>query len=162
MTTFPVPEGNEKVKPHAGVRYMPSADYPGWHCWDIPASGRFHETVGPLIVKADGEGRGRCRMWVEESHLNLGGAMHGGAILTFIDMALFAAGFAAGADTRNAVTLDCHTQFISPGRARTSLDAEVELIRETGRLAFFRGLVVQDEVTVAAFTATLRKGRREA
>jgi hypothetical protein len=33
----------------------------------------------------------------------------------------------------------------------------VEVLRETGRLVFLRGLVVQDEDMVASFTATIRK-----
>lgn len=147
--------------PHAGVRYEPDPDNPGWYRWDIPQNGRFHEIVGSLIVRPEGDRRGRCRMWVEDRHLNLGGAMHGGAILTFIDMALYAGGYVAGADTARAVTLDCAVQFIAAGRAGSSLDAEVELIRETGRLIFFRGLVVQGEETIASFGATLRKARLE-
>ncbi len=110
-----------------------------------------------MIVQPAGEARGRCRIFPDERHTNLGGMLHGGAILTFIDMALFAGGRVAGADTKKAVTLDCAVQFISPGRPGRPLDAEVELLRETGRLAFFRGLVLQGGETVASFTGTLRK-----
>jgi uncharacterized protein (TIGR00369 family) len=139
------------------VRHYPDPDHPGWHAWDLPKDGRFHETIGRMIVQPAGEGRGRCRIFPDESHTNRGGMLHGGAILTFIDMALFAGGRVAGASTRRAVTLDCAVQFLSPGRAGVPLDAEVELLRETGRLAFFRGLVVQEGETIAAFTGTLRK-----
>jgi uncharacterized protein (TIGR00369 family) len=149
-----------EITPHPEVRYEPDPDNPGWHLWGLPDNGRFHETLAPLIVRPDGDRRGVCRMRVEDRHLNLGGAMHGGAILAFIDMALFVGGFAAGADTARAVTLDCSVQFISPAKAGEPLDAEVELIRETGRLAFFRGLVVQAGETIASFGATLRKGAR--
>jgi acyl-coenzyme A thioesterase PaaI-like protein len=62
-----------------------------------------------------------------------------------------------GANVARAVTLDCSAQFLSPGEIGHPLDAEVELMRETGRLAFFRGRVLQDETLVAAFTGTLRK-----
>src|SRR4051812_42200666 len=110
-----------------------------------------------MIVQPAGEGRGRCRIFPDETHTNLGGMLHGGAILTFIDMALFAGGRVAGANTKRAATLDCAVQFIGPGRAGSPLDAEGELHRETGRLAFFRGLVVQEGETIASFTGTLRK-----
>jgi hypothetical protein len=33
----------------------------------------------------------------------------------------------------------------------------VELLRETGRLAFLRGLIVQDDDIVASFEGTVRK-----
>ena len=88
---------------------------------------------------------------------NLGDAVHGGAILTFIDMALFAGGHMAGMTDTDAVTLELSTQFIGAGRLGAPMDAEVELLRETGRLLFLRGLVVQGDHKVAAFAGTIRK-----
>ena len=41
------------------------------------------------------------------------------------------------------------------------LDAEVELLRETKRLAFFAGKVVQEGELVAAFSGALRKSSRD-
>jgi acyl-coenzyme A thioesterase PaaI-like protein len=87
--------------------------------------------------------------------------VHGGAILTFIDMALFAGGRMAGADVNRAVTLDLSTRFLSPGRIGVPLDAEVELLRETGRLIFLDGRVTQDGELVASFTGALRKAARK-
>jgi uncharacterized protein (TIGR00369 family) len=146
---------------HPSVRHYPDPDHPGWFTWDLPKDGRFHNIIGRMLVQPAGEGRGRCRIFPDESHTNMGGMLHGGAVLTFIDMALFAGGRVAGADTKRAVTLDCATQFLSPGRPGLPLDAEVELLRETGRLAFFRGLVVQEGEIVASFTGTLRKFSRK-
>ncbi len=99
-------------------------------------------------------------MFPERRHSNLGDMVHGGAILTFIDMAFFAGGRLAGADVMRAVTLDCNVRFLSPGRIGVPLDAEVELLRETKRLAFFAGRVVQEGELVAHFTGTLRKSTR--
>ena len=87
--------------------------------------------------------------------------VHGGAILTFIDMALFAGGRLAGAKVVRAVTLDLSTRFLLPGRIGVPLDAEVELLRETKRLAIMQGKVVQEGELVAAFSGTLRKAARE-
>ena len=89
---------------------------------------------------------------------NLGNVTHGGAILTFIDMAMFAGGHLAGADIAYSVTLDLSAQFLSPARLGEPLDATVELLRETRRLAFMRGLVLQGEGIVASWSGTLRKG----
>ena len=99
-------------------------------------------------------------MFPEERHANLGDMVHGGAILTFIDMAFFAGGRLAGAEVVRAVTLDCSVRFLSPGRIGIPLDAEVELLRETKRLAFFAGKVVQAGELVAAFSGALRKSSR--
>lgn len=144
---------------HPDIHHIPSPDHPGWWTWDLPLNRRYSATLGPLLVRPDGPGRARCRMVPDGSHSNIGDTVHGGALLTFIDMAFFAGGYMAGFADVEAVTLDTAVQFIGAGRLGLPLDAEVELLRETGRLAFMRGLVVQDGATVASFTGTLRKMR---
>jgi len=143
------------------IRHRPDPDHPGWWTWDIAeAPERFNLVIGKMIVRPDGPGRAVLRMFPEERHLNLQDVVHGGAILTFVDMAFFAGGRVAGADIMGAVTLDCSVRFITPGRAGTPMDARIELLRETRRLAVFTGRVVQGEELVAHFTGTLRKGSR--
>jgi acyl-coenzyme A thioesterase PaaI-like protein len=85
--------------------------------------------------------------------------MHGGALLGFIDCALFAAARGLGVlQAGGAVTLDLATQFIGGAALDRPVEARVELLRETGRLLFLRGLIAQDETpTIASFSATLRK-----
>lgn len=142
---------------HPLIRHGPDPDHPGWWSWDFEDDSKFHSVVGKLLVRADGPGRATCRMFPDERHSNLGDMVHGGAILTFIDMALFAGGRLAGAQVIRAVTLDLSTRFLSRGRIGAPLDAEVELLRETKRLAFFAGKVVQEGELVAHFSGALRK-----
>ena len=144
------------------INHRPDPDHPGWWTWDLRRElpERFNATIGKLLVRPDGPGRATVRMFPEERHSNLGNMVHGGAILTFVDMAFFAGGRVAGADIFHAVTLDCSVRFLSPGRIGVAMDAEVELLRETKRLAIFTGRVVQGEELVAHFTGTLRKGSR--
>ncbi|TFI58855.1 PaaI family thioesterase [Sphingomonas parva] len=144
---------------HPQIRHAPDPDHPGWSTWDLPGDGRFASTVGKLLVRAEAPARARVRMFPGEAHTNLSGAMHGGAVMTFIDMAFFAGGALAGADVAFAVTLDCETRFLAPGKPGTPLDAEVEILRETGRLVFLRGLLVQDGAAIASFSGTLRKAK---
>lgn len=147
---------------HPAIRHEPDPDHPGWWSWDIADDAKFHAVIGKLLARADGPGRASCRMFPEPRHANLGNMVHGGAILTFIDMAFFAGGRMAGAEVIRAVTLDCNVRFLSPGRIGVPLDAEVELLRETKRLAFFAGKVVQAGELVAAFSGALRKASRPA
>ncbi len=120
---------------------------------------RYNGTVlGNMIVRSEGEGKARLRMFPGHRHSNLGNAVHGGTTLGFIDVALFGAARVFGLiDTGFAVTLDLSVQFIGAGKLDIPLDAEVELLRETRRLLFLRGLVVQGEDMVASFAGTIRK-----
>ncbi|WP_205479057.1 PaaI family thioesterase [Sphingomonas arenae] len=141
----------------SGAREDP--DHPGWWSWeDIPADS-FAAATGKLLFRPDGPGRGIVRMFPTEKHLNLGGSLHGGAVMSFIDMALFGGGRCAGMSRAHYVTLDLTTKFLSRGRAGVPLDAHVELIRQTRSLAFLQGVVKQDGEACYSFTGTLKKLR---
>ena len=143
---------------HPLIRHQPDPDHPGWWTWDVTGPERYNSTIGKLLVRAEGPGRARCRIFPETLQSNLGNVVHGGAILTFVDMALFAGGKLAGVDIAHSVTLDLSAQFLAPAELGRPLDCSVELLRETKRLAFMRGLVEQEETIVAAWSGTLRKG----
>ncbi len=132
-------------------------DHPGWHSWQLKDATRYNGFLGKLIVRRE-DGKARVRMFPQRVHSNLQDAVHGGTTLGFIDVALFAASRMFGLiEAGTAVTLDLSTQFIGSGRMGQPLDAEVELLRETRRLIFMRGLVVQGPDTIAAFAGTIRK-----
>lgn len=133
-------------------------DHPGWHSWRLKDDSRYNGFLGELIVRREGE-KARVRMFPQRVHTNLQDSIHGGATLGLIDVSLFAASRMMGIiEAGTAVTLDLSTQFIGTGSAGTPLDAEVELLRETRRLIFMRGLVVQGDNKIAAFAGTIRKG----
>lgn len=133
-------------------------DGEGWTSFALADPTRFHAFLAPLRFRAEGERTARVRMTPRQDHSNMRDAVHGGATLAFIDMALFVASRSFGLTTPGtAVTLDLSTQFITEARLDQPLDAVVELLRETGRLLFMRGLVVQDQGTVASFAGTIRK-----
>jgi acyl-coenzyme A thioesterase PaaI-like protein len=138
--------------------YGDDPDHPGWSRWTITDSTRFNSIFGPLSVKLE-EGIARVRFEPGHIHTNLRGHVHGGALLGFIDMAMFAAGRSFGVLTAGtAATLDLTTQFIAGAPLENGpIEARVELLRETGRLLFLRGLIVQGDTVTTSFTGTIRK-----
>jgi len=137
--------------------------HPGWRRWSLTDPTRFNTLIGPMMLRVDGEGASavaRVRMTPEHRHSNLRNNVHGGALLAFIDVALFAAARGLGLiRAGTAVTLDLSTQFIGGGRIGEPIEAQVELLKETGRLLFLRGLVVQGDPDerIVAFSGTIRK-----
>lgn len=138
----------------------------GWISWNLKDKGRFNSFIEPLTVRlesptADGRPCARVRMLPQRRHSNLGDNVHGAVTLALVDVALFAASHQFGSlDAGHSVTLDLSTQFVGGGRIDEPLDALVELVRETGRLIFLRGLVVQgegDSHIVLSFAGTIRK-----
>jgi acyl-coenzyme A thioesterase PaaI-like protein len=139
-------------------RYEDDPDLPGWKRWQFRDATRYNAFIEPLHVRVEGD-IARVRMLPRHDHSNMRGHVHGGALLGFMDVALFAAARGFGVlGAGGAVTLDLSAQFIGGGLIGVPLEARIELLRETGRMLFLRGLVVQDDVpTIASFTGTLRK-----
>ncbi|MGL5837818.1 MAG: PaaI family thioesterase [Sphingorhabdus sp.] len=138
----------------------------GWLSWNLNDQTRFNAFIEPLSVRleaplADSRPCARVRMHPTRKHSNLGDNVHGAVTLALIDVALFAAAHQFGSlNAGFSVTLDLSTQFVGGGRINEPLDAVVEQVRETKRLIFLRGMVVQghgDEHIVAAFSGTIRK-----
>jgi acyl-coenzyme A thioesterase PaaI-like protein len=139
----------------------PAAGQPGWREWQPSDPTRFNSLLGSIVYRLDGA-IVRVRMTPGRTHSNVRDAVHGGVTLAFVDISLFAAARALGVVTAGtAVTLGLDTQFIGEGMIDHPIEAQVELLRETGRLLFLRGLVVQPDGggdrTIAAFSATIRK-----
>ena len=134
-------------------------DHPGWYSWgDFPRSS-FASATGRLLFKPDGPGRGIARIFPTEAHMNMGGSLHGGSVMSFIDMSMFAGGLCAGMDPGHFVTLDLTTHFLARGQPGTPLDAHVELVRQTGGHAFLQGVVKQNGENCYSFSGTLKRMR---
>ena len=140
----------------------PDPEHPGWLTWQLRDERRYNgQILGKLLLRAGDKDKAWVRMFPELRHSNYSNNLHGGTVLGFIDVALFGAARMFGMiDAGPAVTVDLSVQFIGPGLIDTPLDADVELLRETGRLLFLRGLVVQGDDRVAAFSGTIRKPSR--
>lgn len=139
----------------------PDPDHEGWYSWGDFPRGSFAAQTGRLLFKPDGPSRALTRMFPEEAHQNMGGSIHGGAVMSFIDMSLFAGGRCAGMAEGHYVTLDCHTRFVARGRIGVPLDAHVHLLKQTrGGLVFFEGHCEQEGEICYAFTGTLKRVTR--
>jgi uncharacterized protein (TIGR00369 family) len=151
-------EGLEDVGLPRGA--TPDADNPGWYSWgDFPPSS-FAAATGRLLFKPDGPRRGLTRMFPTEAHMNMGGSIHGGAVMSFIDMSMFAGGLCAGMESGHYVTLDLTTHFLARGQAGSPLEAHVELVKQTRGHVFLQGVVKQNGENCYSFSGTLKRVNR--
>ncbi|MEH3123020.1 MAG: PaaI family thioesterase [Sphingomonas phyllosphaerae] len=140
----------------AALPFKPDPNDPGWLSWVPRDSTRYNGFLERILVRRDGP-VGHVRMFPTHEHSNIADIVHGGVTLGFIDCAMFVTMRLIGdVGTGPALTLELSTQFLGPGHLGRALDAEVELLRETRRLASLRGIVHQDADKVAAFSGTIR------
>ena len=135
-------------------------DHPGWLSWGHPPPATFVAATGKFVFRSEGPGQARVRWFPDDSHVNMGGSIFGGAILSFIDLALFAGGRCAGMGPGHYVTLDLATHFIARGEVNVPMDAVVRIVGETkGGMVFLSGHCEQGERTTHSFTGTLKRIR---
>ncbi len=140
--------------------YQPADNMPGFWTWDLKEPGLYNDLLGPLYVRRLESGHAQMRMVPGRRHGNLDNVVHGGTILGFIDIALFGGAHLYGLNIAgNSSTIELQTQFISGGIIDKALDCDVELLRETRRLIFLRGIVHQNGGAhlVASFSGIIRK-----
>ena len=137
----------------------PDPDNPGWNHWNLKDPTLFNGAVmGRLITRVDPDGKARLRMFPQRRHENLQGIIHGAVTLSLIDISLFTTMHTLGVgDAGPSVTLELSTQFVGGGDPTQPLDAVTEIVRETGKLVFVRGMVEQASNVIASYSGIVRK-----
>ncbi len=133
------------------------ADYQKWEGFDP-----FEEHTGPFYYREASPGRFSCAFPAERRHVNASGAIHGGCLMSFADYSLFV--FAKPAlTTGSAVTISFASEFVDAGFEGDFVEAEGEMVRETGSLIFSRGTVFtrrgEQMITLLTFSGVLKKIR---
>src|SRR5205809_6883881 len=62
-------------------------EWAGWKAY--PGGDPFEDLAGPFYYRISDDGRPLCAFRAEKKHLNGGGFLHGGLVMTFADFALF-------------------------------------------------------------------------
>jgi uncharacterized protein (TIGR00369 family) len=133
------------------------SDHSGWYEWRVP--GAFNrEVIGTLLVREEADGVARTRIFPAAHMGNVHGLIHGGIVTALADATLFAGpGLLTGQDLGASVTVELSVQFIGAGSMDEPLDGLVSVLRETGRMLFLQGKIVQGDNTVAGFSGIIRK-----
>jgi len=117
--------------------------------WVRGSGENFVGLVGPFWARLDGDAT-RYGFLAERRHLNRGGRVHGGMVMTFADQALGNAALAANED-RPQVTVQLDTHFISGVKEGEFVEARCRVVRKTQALLFMAAeLVVAGRVVATS------------
>lgn len=140
--------------PAVGPILLTEGRFAGWNTWSVGGD-PYETTIGPFVFRVEGA-RVRCAFEPRREHLNGGGTIHGGALMSFADFALFCIAHKELAGDK-AVTLTCNSEFLKAGALGDIVEAEGEVLRSTRTLIFVRGLITQSSHPLLAFSGTLKK-----
>lgn len=140
----------------SGPRLIDSGEWAGWRTWS--GLDPFEDQSGPFYFREDDAGRVTAGFRAEHKHMNGGGFMHGGCMMTFADFSLFAIAWKELADSR-AVTVSLNGEFVGPARPGDLVTSSGEVVRAGGSLLFVRGLISTGSSPMLNFSGVVKKIR---
>lgn len=132
---------------------MAEGEFAGWRFWQ---GDPFETRSGPFYYRREDDGSYVSAFRAEPRHMNGGGFMHGGCMMTFADFALFAIATDVLAGD-HAVTLNLSGDFLGPISSGALVVARGEVTRGGGKTIFVRGLVTGDGQPALSFTGIIRR-----
>ena len=138
----------------ASTTFEPKPAPPGWVLQRH--NGTFSGVAGPYYFREDSDPLAGVGFFSEPHHANLAGVIHGGALMTLADMALWDI-CRRKIGIFNGVTVTMNAEFVGPGPVGEFIEAGGEIVRSGRRLMFARGLVTAKGETLLAFSGTLKR-----
>lgn len=139
------------------LRPIVEGEWAGWSQW---ISDAFETRAGPFYERVDADGNGISAFRAGQEHMNGGGFMHGGCLMTFADSALFTIARKA-MEGHFGVTVNLSGDFLDAARVGEFVEARGEVTRAGKSTVFVRGLVTADARPVLSFTGIIKKrGKR--
>ncbi len=127
---------------------------PGWIRQSL--SDTFSAHAGPFYFRDGAEGRPCVAFLSAPCHANTGGMIHGGALLTLADMALWnICRHVTG--PMKAVTLTLNAEFIAPGPIGRFIVASGEATKIGKSIMFARGDIRCGDDMLLTFSGSLKR-----
>jgi uncharacterized protein (TIGR00369 family) len=138
---------------YGALKQRETGEFAGWRYWE---GDPFETRSGPFFYRREEDGSYISAFRAEDRHMNGGGFMHGGCLMTFADFALFAIATDA-LQGDHAVTLNLAGDFLGPIQSGALVEARGEVTRGGGKTIFVRGLITGDGAPALSFTGIIRR-----
>ncbi len=129
-------------------------EFAGWQTYDLHDT--FDVVVGPFYGKLDPDGHMRCAFRAEQKHMNAGGRMHGGCLMTFADIAMFLIA-SQEIERASGVTVGLDSTFIDGAYGGERIEATGQVTKAGKSLIFVRGQITTGERLLMTFSGVIRK-----
>jgi uncharacterized protein (TIGR00369 family) len=141
----------------AKLTQVTSGEWAGWSHY--PGGDPFEDLAGTFYVKTGDDAVPVCAFRAERKHMNGGGFMHGGCVMTFADFALFVI---ARHDINGAasVTATFNCELVGTAREGDLVECRGEVVKAGRSMIFVRGLITNASAggePMASFSSVLKK-----
>jgi acyl-coenzyme A thioesterase 13 len=136
------------------IELVKEGEFAGW--WRFSTRDTFDEIAGPFYFRRGEDGKARCAFRAQQKHMNAGGRMHGGALMTFADIALFMLAYET-MEGQRGVTVQLDSTFLDGARVGDLVEASGEVTRAGRSLVFVRGQIITGDRLLFTFSGVIRK-----
>ena len=141
------------------TKTITEGEFAGWYTW--PGEPFEHDTAGPFYMRKADDGTMVAAFRAERKHMNAGGVVHGGALMTFADFALFALAH-SNEDDGDGVTVAFTSEFLAGALEGELIEARGEVMGGGRAITFVRGVITSDGRPVLNFSGTIKKRNKPA
>ena len=129
-------------------------EWAGWQCY--PGGDPFEDLAGPFYYRVSEDGAPVCAFRAEKKHLNGGGFLHGGLVMTFADFSLFVIARDV-IDGSRTVTATFNGELVGTAREGDFVECRGEVVKAGRSMVFVRGLITCGDEPVMSFSSVLKK-----
>ena len=149
--------GAEENNYTSKLQTVTEGEWAGWSCY--PGGDPFEDHAGPFYFRDTAEGP-VCAFRAERKHLNGGGFLHGGCVMTFADFSIFVI---ARDDIQNGntVTATFNGEFVGTAHEGDLVECRGEVVKAGRSMVFCRGLITCQGEPVMPFSAVIKKRPRK-
>jgi acyl-coenzyme A thioesterase PaaI-like protein len=133
---------------------MSEGAWAGWQCY--PGGDPFEDLAGPFFYRVGDDGQAVCAFRAERKHLNGGGFLHGGLVMTFADFALFVIARDV-IDGSRTVTATFNGELVGTAREGDLVECRGEVVKAGRSMVFVRGIISCKDEPVMSFSSVLKK-----
>jgi len=129
-------------------------EWAGWQAY--PGGDPYEDLAGPFYFRVEADGSTVSAFRAEKKHLNGGGFLHGGCVMTFADFALFVIARDAIDDSRT-VTATFNGELVGAVGEGALVECRGEVVKAGRSMVFVRGLITSGDEPVMSFSSVLKK-----
>ena len=152
--------GDEGANYTSHRQVVTEGEWAGWSWY--PGGDPFEDLAGPFYFKVGDDGVPVCAFRAERKHMNGGGFMHGGCVMTFADFCLFVI-VRDVTQGVGSVTATFNCELVGTAREGDRVECTGEVVKAGRSMVFVRGLIVNASAggePMASFSSVLKKTRR--
>ena len=146
-------DGGDAAPPYS-FEEISDGEWAGWRIWSADP---FELLAGPFYCRRADDGAMVCAFQAETKHMNGGGFMHGGCLMTFADYALFCIATDDIQGPASSVTVSFNSEFVDAARVGERVEARGEVVRAGGSLIFVRGQITAAGRVLMTFSAIIKR-----